>query len=75
MMAVTEALQHIRLIWISRISNRLARGEGIRQTFQAQLNEFYDLLVQAVETGDPEWLNSILNEWVNATTQTDPEQK
>lgn len=50
----------------------MAKGEGIRQTFQTQLNEFFDLLIQAVETGDPEWLNTILDEWAHSTTLTDP---
>lgn len=71
-MVVMEALQKIRSVWIGRISNRLAKGEGIRQTFQTQLNEFFDLLIQAVETGDPEWLNTILDEWAHSTTLTDP---
>jgi signal transduction histidine kinase len=74
-MVVMEALQKIRPIWISRISNRLARGEGIRQSFQAQLNEFYDRLYQAVESGDPKWLDSLLDEWAHSTTQTDPDHK
>lgn len=71
-MVVMEALQKIRSSWITRISNHLAKGEGIRQTFQAQLNEFYDLLIQAVETGNPEWLNTILDQWAHSTTLNDP---
>ena len=71
-MVVMEALQKIRSAWITRISNHLAKGEGIRVTFQAQLNEFYDLLIQAVDTGNPEWLNTILDQWAHSTTLADP---
>ena len=70
-----EALQKIKSAWITRISNHLVKGEGIRQTFQVQLDEFYDLLVQAVETGNPEWLNSILDQWARSTTLTDPDNQ
>lgn len=74
-MAAMEALEKIRSAWITRISNHLAKGEGIRQTFQTQLNEFYDLLVQAVETGNPERLNSLLDEWAHSTTLSDPDNQ
>jgi signal transduction histidine kinase len=65
-MQVVDSLRKIRLSWISKLSNRLARGEGIRSSFQAQLNSFYDLMIQAVETGDAEWLNGVLDEWAQA---------
>jgi signal transduction histidine kinase len=71
-MVAVDSLRKIRQIWISRVSHRLAKGEGTRQMFQAQLENFFDLLIQAIETGDPSWLNTILDEWVLARTQTDP---
>ena len=59
-MNVPEILKEIRSPWIRRVANSMARGAGIRETFQEQLERFYDLLVQAIETGDPAWMDSVL---------------
>ena len=64
-------LSQVRPVWISRVSHQLARGAVLRESFLAQLNRFYDAVLQAVETGDPSWLDPILNEWVEARTQTE----
>jgi len=48
----------------------MARDAGVRTDFQEQLNQFYDLLVQAVETGDPTWLDSVLYSWSASLTQS-----
>lgn len=74
-MRIAESLRIIRPNWLSKISHRLARGEGVRESFEHQLNRFYELLFQAIETGDPEWLNPILDEWVEARTQSDLENR
>ncbi|NUM46938.1 MAG: HAMP domain-containing histidine kinase [Anaerolineales bacterium] len=37
----------------------------------AQLNRFFDAVIQAVASGDPSWMDPILNEWVEARTQTE----
>ena len=49
----------------------LARGDGVRENFEEQLARFYDLLEQAFVTGDSAWLDAIIIDWVNASTQTD----
>ena len=54
-MSAVELLSQIRSKWITRVSQELARGEGVRESFSAQLNRFYDLLIQAVELGNPEF--------------------
>ena len=36
-----------------------------------ELNRFYDLLIQAVESGDPGWLKPILIDWASSRTETD----
>ncbi len=74
-MTTIELLGKIRPAWLTRVSRRLARGESMRESFQQQLDHFYDLLIQAVETGDPAWLDSILNEWVQSSTQTELEDE
>lgn len=70
-MSVVVLLSQVRPVWISRVSHQLARGAVLRESFLAQLNRFYDAILQAVETGDPSWLDPILNEWVEARTQTE----
>jgi signal transduction histidine kinase len=72
-MNVLELMQRIRATWISRVSSRLARGESVRHSFQSQLSAFYDLLLQAVATGDAAWLNGLLDDWVRAGTETEIE--
>jgi len=73
-MPIIDSLMSIRGIWISRISHRLARGEGIRESFQEQLEIFYDRLIQSVESGNPAWLEPVIREWVQAQTVTELEQ-
>jgi signal transduction histidine kinase len=70
-MTTIQLLSQIRPAWLSRVSRRLARGEGMRESFQEQLEQFYDLLIQAIDTGDPAWLDSLLIEWVRSSTQTE----
>lgn len=70
-MRIAESLREIRPAWITIVSHSLARGEGVRESFIPELERFFDLLQQAVETGDPAWLNPILDEWVAARTQTE----
>jgi signal transduction histidine kinase len=70
-MSVVDLLSQVRPVWISRVSHQLARGAVLRESFLAQLNRFYDAMVQAVATGDPSWMDPILNEWVEARTQTE----
>ncbi|MDI6694474.1 MAG: HAMP domain-containing sensor histidine kinase [Anaerolineales bacterium] len=53
------------------MTRRLARGEELRTNLAQILEQFYNALIQAVETGDPAWLDPILNEWVKAYTETE----
>jgi signal transduction histidine kinase len=70
-MNIVDILVEIRPAWIRRVSNSMARGADVRENFQSQLERFYDLLVQAVVSGDPAWVDTILYEWANAPTQSD----
>lgn len=74
-MRTVEALEKIRRPWLFKVSHRLARGEGVRESFIQQLERFYEMLTQAVETGDPGWLDPLLNEWVEARTQSELERR
>jgi signal transduction histidine kinase len=56
---------------IRRALQNLARGADVRENFEGQLERFYDLLEQALVTGDPAWLDAVIFDWVSANTQTD----
>jgi len=70
-MSIPEILAKIRPSWIRRVASSMARGAGVRENFQSQVERFFDLMVQAVETGDPAWVEPIIYDWSAAPTQTD----
>jgi len=70
-MSVVAALQSIRSQWITKVARRLARGEGVRASFRQQLDRFYDMLIHTVETGDSGWLETVIDDWVKARTETE----
>jgi signal transduction histidine kinase len=73
-MSIEETLTRIRPALQKRVSNSLARGTGVRENFQDQLTKFFDLLEQAVVSGDAKWLDPLLLEWATARTQSDLEE-
>ena len=73
-MTVQVLLHKIRTLWIERVSREMARGEGVRAGFEEQLGRFYDLLEQAVMTGDTAWLDPILFDWARAPTESNLEE-
>ncbi len=70
-----ELLKTLRPLWINRASQVLAKGTLLRDDFRSQLERFYSLVEQAVETGDSRWLDSILVSWESSHTQTDLENE
>ena len=70
-MNVQDNLVKIRKKLIRRALQNLARGAGVRENFEGQLGRFYDLLEQALVTGDSAWLDAVVYDWVNANTQSD----
>lgn len=74
-MRVLTLLDQIRSRWASSVAEQLARGEEVRQSFDAQLNRYFDLMQQAIVSGDPAWLNEILDEWIFSGTQSERSQK
>lgn len=69
-MSAQLLLEKIRTTWLHRVSFSMARGADVRANFQSELEQFYELLEQAVATGDPAWLDSILYKWSSSPTQT-----
>ncbi len=70
-MLETESLSIIRPIWLQRITLSLGKGAGIREDLRTQLEAFYAMLEQAVDTGDPAWLDSIISQWATSLTESD----
>lgn len=73
-MSAQALLTQIRTPWLHRITHSMARGADIRAKFEKELQQFFTLLEQALATGDPAWLDSILFEWAASPTQSDLEQ-
>ncbi len=73
-MNTQESLTHIRPLLQKRTSTSLARGAGVRENFQGQLARFFDLLEQALESGDADWLDPLLQDWTRTRTETDLEE-
>jgi signal transduction histidine kinase len=68
-----ELLKTIHPLWIHRTTLSLAKGAGLREDLRAQLERFFELLSEVVDTGDPAWLDSILSIWATSLTETDLE--
>jgi signal transduction histidine kinase len=68
---IPEILNELRPHWIRRVVTSMASGADLRENFQSQVERFYDLLTQAITTGDATWVDPILHDWANAPTQTD----
>ncbi|MBN2387716.1 MAG: HAMP domain-containing histidine kinase [Anaerolineales bacterium] len=73
-MSVLLLLAKIQSSWLQRVTHDLARGTGVRENFEAQLNRFYDLLAHAIDTGDPAWLDQIIYDWSASPTQSELEE-
>lgn len=74
-MSKLDLLEKIRPKWLDVATNRLARGEEMRKSFATQLNHYFSLFEQAITTGDPGWMDSILDEWLEAQTHTDLDRR
>jgi len=66
-----ESLKKLHDPWIDRVINKLGRSESGRDYLVEELERFFELLVQAVESDDPGWLNPILIDWAASRTETD----
>ncbi|MFZ5820198.1 MAG: sensor histidine kinase [Chloroflexota bacterium] len=73
-MNAQDLLASIRPAWTYRMAHSIARGADVRVDFQTQLDQFFTHMQQAVATGDPAWMDSILVEWTASPTQTDLEE-
>ncbi len=72
-MSTQELLASIRSTWLRRVAHSMARGADLRTNFEKELEQFFSLLEQAVSTGDPAWMDSVLSDWAAAPTQSELE--
>jgi signal transduction histidine kinase len=70
-MTTSQLVYKVRPALIRRSVFAIARGAGVREDFEEQLEKFFDALERAVDTGDPTWLDGIIREWATARTETD----
>jgi signal transduction histidine kinase len=69
----TDAAAHLRILrpaFVERSAARLARAEGLRAMAAEQITRFFLLLEDSVESNSPEWLDSCLQDWVNARSRS-----
>ncbi len=68
-----ELLSAIRSTWIQKATLKLSRGLVMRADLQFEVERFFDLLMQTLETGDPVWLDSLIQMWASSLTLSDLE--
>jgi signal transduction histidine kinase len=66
-------LKTLHPIWLHRVVQSMAKGASLREDLRGQLDQFYSMLEQAVETGDPAWLDPVISSWAESLTQSDLE--
>lgn len=72
-MNAQKSFIRIRPALQKRAINGLASGTLVRQDFQQELTRFFDMVEQAIDSGDPTWIDPILYEWASTQTETDLE--
>lgn len=68
-----DNLRALKSIWLNRVTASLARGTNVREDVRSEMERFFSMLEEVVETGDPAWLDPILSSWSTSLTQTDLE--
>ncbi len=68
-----ELLRTLQPVWLDRATLTLAKAANLREDLRAQLESFFEMLTQAVETGDSAWLDPVLTTWATSLTQTELE--
>jgi len=67
-------LTKIRGKWLDRVGNDLAKGMEVKVGFVEQLDRFFNLLIQAITTNDPAWMDPVLLDWAKSSTESDLEE-
>jgi signal transduction histidine kinase len=72
-MSNLDLLKILKKPWIEKANQVLDKNDFFTGELSYQLEHFYSLLEQAVESNDPAWFDSILSVWAFSLTQTDLE--
>ncbi len=74
-MATLDSLRRLRPLWVQRIANVAARGATVRAIFLQELERFFNLLEQSIESGDPAWMDGLLYDWASTPPLTVAKEK
>jgi signal transduction histidine kinase len=66
MQSTAMSLRELRPRIVETAAAQLARGEGLRAPAVEQIDRFFSLLEDALESGSPQWLEPCLQEWLKA---------
>lgn len=70
-MLISELVKKIREPWKASVLQKIGKSESGRRYLAEELDRFFDMLVQSVESGDPDWLKPVLIDWSASRTETD----
>lgn len=70
-MSTLLKFEEIRPVWLERVLNRLTAARRVQESFAGQLAQLFDVLVEAITEGSRDKLELILEEWINARTESD----
>lgn len=73
-MNAAELLKQHRESWIEKLAQRIVKGEELREGFKSSLNELFEAMQRSLESGDPEWLELVLERWVEARPHLEAEE-
>ncbi len=74
-MATLDSFRRLHPLWVQRIANVAARGATVRATFLKELERFFNLLEQSIESGDPAWMDGLLYDWASTPPLTIVQEK
>lgn len=67
---VSATLRRLRPQFVERGAANLAHTEGLRAMAAEQIARFLSLLEDAVESSSPDWLDTCLQDWINARSRS-----
>lgn len=69
----SEILLSIKSLWLKKVVLSLVRGSLLQDDLTEQFLNFFNQLQLSIETGDPAWLDPLLEKWAYSLTQSDLE--
>ncbi len=70
----SEILLSIKSLWLKKVVLSLVRGSLLQDDLTEQFLIFFNQLQLSIETGDPAWLDPLLEKWAYSLTQSDLEE-